>query len=55
MREGAVGGKAHGIADSYPNSIPPVLQAIDRRPVYLVEELRSRSNEATFCEPPKMV
>ena len=32
VREGVVDGQVHGIADSYPNSIRPVLQVIDRRP-----------------------
>ena len=32
VREGVVDGQIHGIADSYPNSIRPVLQVIDRRP-----------------------
>ena len=32
VREGIVDGQVHGIADSYPNSIRPVLQVIDRRP-----------------------
>jgi malate dehydrogenase (oxaloacetate-decarboxylating)(NADP+) len=30
--EGVVDGQVHGIADSYPNAIRPVLQVIDRRP-----------------------
>lgn len=32
VREGLVDGQVHGIADSYPNSIRPVLQVIERRP-----------------------
>ena len=32
VHEGVVDGQVHGIADSYPNSIRPVLQVIDRRP-----------------------
>ena len=32
VREGVVDGQVHGVADSYPNSIRPVLQVIDRRP-----------------------
>jgi malate dehydrogenase (oxaloacetate-decarboxylating)(NADP+) len=32
VREGVVDGQVHGIADSYPNSIRPVLQVIERRP-----------------------
>jgi len=32
VREGIVDGQVHGIADSYPNSIRPVLQVIERRP-----------------------
>ena len=31
VREGVVEGQVHGVADSYPNSIRPVLQVIDRR------------------------
>lgn len=32
VREGLVDGQVHGVADSYPNAIRPVLQVIDRRP-----------------------
>ncbi len=32
VREGIVDGQVHGIADSYPNAIRPVLQVIERRP-----------------------
>ena len=32
VREGLVDGQVHGVADSYPNAILPVLQVIDRRP-----------------------
>ncbi len=32
VREGVVDGQVHGIADSYPNAIRPVLQVIERRP-----------------------
>ncbi|MDR3630418.1 MAG: NADP-dependent malic enzyme [Desulfocapsaceae bacterium] len=31
VREGLVDGQVHGVADSYPNAIRPVLQVIDRR------------------------
>ncbi len=32
VREGLVDGQVHGVAESYPNAIRPVLQVIDRRP-----------------------
>ncbi len=32
VHEGIVDGQVHGVADSYPNSIRPVLQVIERRP-----------------------
>ena len=32
VREGLVDGQVHGVADSYPNAIRPVLQVIERRP-----------------------